>query len=108
MRKTIAGLMIGVLAISTAGGAMAAAAVPFVPVEPVQFGQLNNRAVLGLAAAQTEPCTPDSNGNGCALGGEEGGFSGSNAALVVAGVGVVAIGIAVASGGGSGSTPSSP
>lgn len=107
MRKTIAGLMIGVLAISTAGGAMAAAAVPFVPVEPVQFGQLNNLAVLGFAAAQGEPCTPDSNGNGCAPGGEGGG-SGVSTPLVVGGIGVIAIGIAVASGGGSDSTPSSP
>lgn len=104
MRKTIAGLIIGVLAFSTAGGALAAAAVPFVPVEPAKFGQINNRAVLGLAAAQAEPCTPDSNGNGCPAGGEEGGFLDGNGLLVVAGVGAVAIGVAVA----GGDSPSSP
>lgn len=104
MRKAVTGLMIGVLAIGSAAGAMAAVAVPLAQVEPSQFGQLNNRAVLGLAAVQAENCTPDSNGNGCPAGGEEGGFFDNNGLLVIAGVGAVGIGVAVAAGG----SPSSP
>ncbi|MBA4008157.1 MAG: hypothetical protein C0486_05175 [Erythrobacter sp.] len=103
MRKTIAGLMIGVLSLGSAAGAVAATAVPFAPVKPAEFGQLNNRAVLGLAVAQAEDCTPDSAGNGCPAGGEEGGFLGGNALPVIAGVGVVGVAIAVAAGGGSSS-----
>lgn len=104
MRKAIAGLMIGIFAIGSAAGAVAAVAVPLPQAEPAQFGQLNNRAVLGLAAAQAEPCTPDSNGNGCPAGAEEGGFLGGNALPVVAGLGVIVVGVAVAAGG----SPSSP
>lgn len=103
MRKTIAGLMIGVLALGSAAGAVAATAVPFEPVKSAEFGQINNRAVLGLTAAQAEECTPDSAGNGCPPGGEEGGFLNGNALPVIAGIGVVAIGVAVAAGGGSSS-----
>lgn len=107
MRKSIAALMIGAFAVSSAVGAMAAVAVPLPPVGPTEFGQLNNRAVLGLAAAQTADCTPDSNGNGCPTGGEEGGFLDGNALPVVAGIGAVVAGIAIASGGSS-DTPGSP
>lgn len=103
MRKAVAGLMIGLFAIGSAAGAMAAVTVPLSQVEPAQFGHLNNRAVLGLVAAQAD-CTPDSNGNGCPAGGEEGGFFDGNGLIVIAGVGAVGIGVAVASGGG----PSSP
>lgn len=106
MRKSIAGLMIGAFAVSSAVGAMAAVSVPLAPVETTQFGQLNNRAVLGLAAAQAPACTPDSNGEGCPAGSEEGGFLDGNALPVVAGVGAVVAGIVLASGGGGGSSDS--
>lgn len=100
MRKIIAGLMIGVLALGSAAGAVAATAVPFSPLKPVEFGQLNNRAVLGLAAAQD---------------GDEGegtGTGGNSTLPVIIGVSTAAavgIGIAVASGGNNDPvTPSSP
>lgn len=109
MRKAIAGILIGCVALSGAAGAFAASSAPFTPVQPAAFGELNNRAVLGLAAAQGETCTPDSAGNGCAPGNEGGGFLDGNGLLLVAGVGAVAIGAAVAGGGGGGSgSPSSP
>lgn len=104
MRKAIAGILIGCVALSGAAGAVAATSVPMAPVKPVSFGELNNRAVLGLAAAQAAECTPDSAGNGCPVGGEEGGFLNGNGLLVVAGLGAAAVGVALASGG----SPSSP
>jgi hypothetical protein len=106
MRKAIAGLLVGCVALCGAAGAVAATSVPFQPVEPAQFGQLNNRAVLGLAAAAQEECTPDSAGNGCPPGGEDGGFLDGAGLPVVAGIGIVAIGAAVAGGGGGGGSSS--
>ena len=101
MRKAVAGLLIGCVALCGAAGAVAATSAPFKPVEPAQIGQMNNRAVLGLAAAADEECKPDSAGQGCPPGGEEGGFLDGAGLPIVAGVGVVAIGVAVAGGGSS-------
>lgn len=103
MRKAIAGLLVGCVALCGAAGAVAATSAPFKPVQPAQFGQMNNRAVLGLATAAAQECTPDSAGNGCPAGGEEGGFFDGAGLPIVAGVGAVAIGVAVAGGGGSSS-----
>lgn len=103
MRKAIAGLLIGCVALSGAASAIAATSANFTPVQPVAFGEANNRAVLGLAAAQGEACTPNSAGEGCAPGGEEGGFLDGNGLLVVGGLGAVGVAVAVAAGGGSSS-----
>ena len=104
MRKAIAGILIGCVALSGAAGAVAATSAPMAPVKPVSFGELNNRAVLGLAATQAADCTPDSAGNGCTAGGEGGSFFGPKGLIVVTGIGAVAVGVALASSG----SPSSP
>lgn len=113
MRKAIAGLLLGAVALGLAANAVAATAVPVTPAKPAEFGRINNRAVLGLAAAQETECTPDANGKGCEPGEVEGG-GGGNALPIVAGLGALGVIVGVAAGGGSGSgggnggPPSSP
>lgn len=111
MRKAIAGLLLGAVALGAAVNAVAATALPTAPGKPVAFGQLNNRAVLGLAAAQEKECTPDAAGKGCEPGGEDGGGGGGGNALpIVLGIGAVAgiVGVAAGGGGGGGSNGGSP
>lgn len=110
MRRIIAGLMLGSVVMGSAAGAAVVNSARLAPMQPAEFGQINNRAVLGLAASQGDQCTPDSAGKGCeGLGSLDG-----NALPVIAGVGAVAIGVAIAAGsGGSGGSdnsgnPSSP
>lgn len=110
MRKAIAGLLLGAVALGGAVNAVAATALPVAPAKPIAFGQLNNRAVLGLAAAQGKECTPDAAGKGCEPGGEDGGGGGGGSALpIVLGVAAAGAIVGVAAGGGSkGGSPSSP
>jgi hypothetical protein len=106
MRKAIAGVLLGAVALGCAANAVAATALPRVPAKPVAFGQLNNRAVLGLTAAQQEgECRPDENGNGCGLSEQEVGGGGNSALPIVGGVVAAGAIVGAAASGGSSSSP---
>lgn len=114
MRKMMAGLLLGGVALSFAAGAVAATSAPFASVKTVGFGQMNNRAVLGLQTVEDDDCARDTAGEGCDPGVDLGG---GNSLPIVIGVGVAVGGVAFAagsgggsggSGGGGGGGPSSP
>lgn len=113
MRKTLAALVVGTLVLGQAISAVAATAKPAAPAPAAtKFGQINNRAVLGLVALQgsNETCTPKSPEDKSCEATNNGGLNdGDSTTLpVILGAGAAGIAIAAAAGGGGGKGPSSP
>lgn len=114
MRKAMVGLIVGTLVLGQAVVAVAATVKPSAPISAVA-GRINNRAVLGLMAAQgaADACVPKSAEDKSCKGsqggddGNGGGGSGGGLPIVLVGVGVVG-GIAAAAGGGGGGGGNGP
>lgn len=110
MRKAMAALVLGTLVLGQTVSAIAATAKPAAPTAAVA-GRINNRAVLGLTAAQgaADSCVPKSaEDKSCEAGEGNGkGGGGGNGLPVVLGI-AGAIGLGVAAGAGGGKGPASP
>jgi hypothetical protein len=116
MRKVMAALVLGSLAL----GQSAVAAAPVVkPVSAAAVGTVNNRAVLGLVAMQgasNEVCRPkdaqdkscERTGNGNNGNNGNGGGGGMGGGGLVIGLLAVVGGIAAAAGGGGGGGGNNP
>ncbi len=108
MRKAMAALVFGTLVLGQTVSAIAATAKPAAPTAAVA-GRINNRAVLGLTAAQgaADTCVPKSaEDKSCETGEGKGGGGGSGLPVVLGIAGAVGLGIAAGAGGGKG--PASP
>lgn len=109
MRKAMAALMLGTFVLGQSVVASAAAANPKAPVSAVA-GRINNRAVLGVAAAQgaSDVCVPaDANDRHCDVDPNNRTTPSGNVLPIVAvGIGVaVAVGVAAGGNGKGGVSP---